>query len=321
MSDPARPHGAPRPASAPVATPPPQGHPSITLALWAAAWLDGSAAPDDVIGALHDWAPMHLAAAADEAVAPVTGLAWPQDSVGAGPVALLAMLRRLGGELRLQAALPVPGDVTGVVAGTAHAAAALSCGETLVVHRAVADTGACAGCIGLVPFRESGDVLRWAAYDAQCRGAVAHPPPLGETRQVLRESVRSAGAMLGSMSRVGGAGERARAAVAACLEQARRHVLPPGTPQRAAETLDSAATVAAIVRVAADGAAGAPDSAGAAVLQEASLRELADSVRNARVSAAADAVVALHGDAGAAMRGRRRPAGAHRSSPGRTRPR
>ena len=321
MSDPARPHGAPRPTSASAATPPPQGHPSITLALWAAAWLDGSAAPDDVIGALHDWAPMHLAAAADATAAQSTGLAWPQDSVGAGPVALLAMLRRLGGDLRLQAALPAPGDVSGLAAGTEHAAAAVEAGETLVVHRVVAGTDACGGCVGLVPFRESDDVLRWAAYDAHCGGVVAQPPTLGEARQALRESVRRAGEMLGGMSRVGGAGDRARAAVAADLERSRRHVLPPGTPHRTAEVLDSAASVAAIVRVAADGAAGAPDSSGAAGMQEASLRELADSVRDARVSATAHAVAELHREAGAAMRGRPRPEGARRSSPGRTGPR
>src|SRR5699024_1053431 len=103
----------------------PEGNASITLALWADAWLRGVAAPDDVVGAMAGWAEMHLAAAADGSTAEATGLAAEHDPVGAGTVGLLSMLRRLGPHVRTEVILPVAGDVTGTVPGTDHAAAAL----------------------------------------------------------------------------------------------------------------------------------------------------------------------------------------------------
>src|SRR5699024_3295186 len=238
MSDPARPPGAPLPASGTAATPPPQGHPSITHAPWAASWMAGSAPPDHVIAAMHAWAQRHVVAV-DEAAARACGPVGPQGSPDVGPVALLALLRLLGPELRLQVSLPAPGDVAGITAGSAHADAALRAGETLVAHRVVAGTDSCGGCVGLVPVRESDDVLHWRAYDAQCRGVVVAPPALGETRRALRESVRRAGAILGGMARVGGTGGDSRELVAAHLDRAGRHVAPPGTPPRAAELFDS----------------------------------------------------------------------------------
>src|SRR5690606_15850630 len=43
--------------------------PSATLTVWAGSWLAGNSAPDDVLGALHAWAPRHTIAAGD----PLTG--------------------------------------------------------------------------------------------------------------------------------------------------------------------------------------------------------------------------------------------------------
>ncbi|WP_182357132.1 hypothetical protein [Tomitella gaofuii] len=294
MSDSPRRSGKPR-RPGPPSTPPPEGHPSVTLALWAAPWLRGAAAPDHVIEALAQWAPMHLAVAATESVAATTGLAWPQDTVGAGPVALLGMLRRLGDGLRLEVVLPVAGDRGAVARGTDFAATATEAGEGLVLHRGIEGTGACTGCIGLVPFRDSGDVLRWVAYDAGCRGVPSAPPAVGESRHALREAVRRATDLLGGQDRVGAAGAQAQRAVAAHIARAGLHVLPPATPQRDAETFHSATTVAAILRTAEAVAAGSPHSATATSARDASLRELAGAVRSARLAATAHAVAALQG--------------------------
>ncbi|GAA4814088.1 hypothetical protein [Tomitella cavernea] len=267
----------------------------MTLALWAASWMRGAAAPDHVIEALAQWAPMHLAVAAAEPVAVTTGLAWPQDTVGAGPVALLGMLRRLGDGLRLEVVLPVAGDVGAVAHGTAFAAAATATGEGLVLHRGIEGTGACAGCVGLVPVHDAADVLRWVAYDAGCRGVSSAAPAVGESRHALREAVRRATDLLGGQDRVGAAGAQAQRAVAAHITRAGLHVLPPGTPQRAAETFHSATTVAAILRTAEASDAGSPHSATATSTRDASLTELAGAVRTARLAATAHAVAELQG--------------------------
>lgn len=91
--------------------------PSVSLTLWANAWLAGQAAPDDVLDALSCWAPAHSVAAYDAAAADVTGLPWP-DVNTATSVSLLQTVRGAAG-LRtapgpaLSLALPVPGDVRG----------------------------------------------------------------------------------------------------------------------------------------------------------------------------------------------------------------
>ena len=51
--------------------------PSVSLSVWANAWLAGKAAPDDVLDALSQWAPRHSVAAYDSVAAGSTGLPWP----------------------------------------------------------------------------------------------------------------------------------------------------------------------------------------------------------------------------------------------------
>ncbi|MEE2033013.1 hypothetical protein Q8814_12970, partial [Rhodococcus sp. CC-R104] len=132
--------------------------PSLTLTVWAGSWLSGHASPDDVIDALHGWAPMHLVSASDPVVAGRTGL--PDAGVTDGAAVVLATVRRAdpSGAASLRLVLPAPGDVRGLPAGTPFAAAALAAGEGVLVG-APGTTG-----IGLVPVVEGPDVLRWAVF-------------------------------------------------------------------------------------------------------------------------------------------------------------
>src|SRR5438094_3965117 len=95
--------------------------PSVSLSVWANAWLAGAAAPDDVLDALSQWAPRHSVTAYDSVAAGRTGLSWP-DLNDAGAVSLLQTVRMSAGQ-RLSApaigvALPVLGDVRGMTDGT-----------------------------------------------------------------------------------------------------------------------------------------------------------------------------------------------------------
>ncbi|OOL27965.1 hypothetical protein GQ85_35360, partial [Rhodococcus rhodochrous] len=66
--------------------------PGQTLTVWAGSWLAGHAAPDDVIDALHAWAPMHLVVSRDEPAADFSAV--PEHSPVDGAAVLLSALRR-----------------------------------------------------------------------------------------------------------------------------------------------------------------------------------------------------------------------------------
>ena len=70
--------------------------PSVSLSVWANAWLAGAAAPDDVLDALSHWAPRHSVTAYDSVAAGRTGLPWP-DLNHSGAVSLLQTLRTAAG--------------------------------------------------------------------------------------------------------------------------------------------------------------------------------------------------------------------------------
>lgn len=124
--------------------------PSVSLSIWANAWLAGKAAPDDVLDALSLWAPTQSVAAYDAVAAGHTGLPWP-DVHDAGTVSLLQTLRAAVGRRRLRGTinvvLPVPGDVRGLAAGTQFEHDALAAGEAVIVANPE-DPG---GAVGLVP--------------------------------------------------------------------------------------------------------------------------------------------------------------------------
>jgi hypothetical protein len=176
--------------------------PSLTLAAWAGSWLSGHASPDDVIDALHEWAPMHLVSAHDAAAASATGL--PDRGAADGAALLLTLLRRIdtaaGAGVHL--VLPAPGDVRALPAGTAFASAALAAGEGVVVG-APGTPG-----VGLVPTVEGPDVLRWTVFAIPSVPEPAVDGGLGAAEFAIREAVRAAAAALSGIPTVGTDGRR-----------------------------------------------------------------------------------------------------------------
>src|SRR5699024_11014779 len=241
---------------------PPQGHACLTLGLWAPRWSAGRAAPDGVVDALSGWAPVHTVRAADDRAADATGLPGPVEAPETGIVPMLGALRALGPGLRFELALPVPGDVTGTVAGTAHAGAALAAGQTLLIHRQVPGTEVCSDCVGLVPSSAQEDVLEWTAFHTGCTGRPAPGPDSGAGH-----------------ARRGQDGVDARREIAAAIEDADLHPVPADLPGSVHGLLDSAATVAAIITVVDRFVTTRPLAAGDAHTHDEVLRSLVTAVR------------------------------------------
>ncbi|WP_273731974.1 hypothetical protein [Mycolicibacterium septicum] len=235
--------------------------PSATLSMWANAWLAGAAAPDDVLDALSQWAPMHSVTAYDSQAAVRTSLPWPEleDS---GSVSLLQTLRtavgRSGTRPSIRVALPVPGDVRGLPAGSQFQRDALAVGEAVLVTHDELDG------VGLVPefeYFEFDDVetestlapepqaLSWTVYSLPVL-----PPPqhydLGEAEYELKSAVRSAADTLVALrAGVGIDIDDPRGMVEDILEAGRMHPVPDHAPTRAVRVLENAAHVEAIITV------------------------------------------------------------------------
>lgn len=256
--------------------------PSATLTVWAGSWLAGDSAPDDVIDALHQWAPMHIVGASDAETALSTGLDWPGVTDGAAPI-LLRLVRRAAdddsAEVRLL--LPAPGDVRGLPAGTGFARAALDAGEGVLVG-ASGRPG-----IGLVPVVEGPDVLRWSVFPIATVPAPTEHIGLGEAEYAMREAVRDAADALLQLSTVhtGRPGTDPRRRIAEALDDRAHHHYPDSVPTRALRILDSADQVAAILAVAEDDSPTEAPSASGAAAREQLLRPLWTAVRTARVAA------------------------------------
>jgi hypothetical protein len=262
--------------------------PSVSLSLWANAWLAGKAAPDDVLDALSLWAPKQSVTAYDSVAAGHTGLPWP-DVHDAGTVSLLQTLRAAVGRTAASVApgaprrlrgtinvvLPVSGDVRGLAAGTQFERDALAAGEAVIMTNP--DDPATA--VGLVPEFCYGDLgeavdpvddepgfpepcaLSWTVYSLP--GApVFHHHELGDAEYTLRSAVRSAADALGAIG-VGSAAadiDDPRGLVEQLLESTRQHRIPDHAPSRALRVLENAAHVDAIIAVSA-GLSRLPDSA------------------------------------------------------------
>ncbi|OBB71116.1 hypothetical protein [Mycobacterium sp. 852014-52144_SCH5372336] len=273
--------------------------PSVSLSVWANAWLAGVAAPDDVLDALSHWAPIHSVTAYDSVAAGATGLPWP-DLVDTGAVSLLQTLRTAAGpgvaEPPIGLALPVPGDVRGLPAGTQFQRDAVTAGEALLVSGA--------GSIGLVPdfeydeFEESDEFdrdpcgLSWTVYSIPEASTPAGYVDLAEAEYALRSAVRSAADALGAL-RAGAAEidvEDPRGLVEQVLESTRMHRLPDHAPNRAARVLENAAHVDAIISVSAGLIPIGLHSSAEVQIANDALRPLSTVVRSARL-AAVDAVL------------------------------
>jgi hypothetical protein len=273
--------------------------PSVSLSVWANAWLAGQAAPDDVLDALSQWAPRHSVTAYDSVAADCTGLPWP-DVTDAGAVSLLQTLRTAAGTLAmsestLSIALPIPGDVRGLPAGTAFQRDALTAGEAVIV---VPERGS---PIGLVPdfeYEDSDDddpdfemapelrSLAWTVYSLPT-APVPDCTDLGEAEYALRSAVRSAADALTAL-RAGGSGidvDDPRGLVEQVLESGRLHQAPEHAPERALRVLENAAHVDAIITVSAGLMPIGHQSSSEAQIATDALRPLAGVVRSARLAA------------------------------------
>ncbi|WP_138996655.1 hypothetical protein [Rhodococcus zopfii] len=264
--------------------------PSLTLAAWAGSWLSGHASPDDVIDALHEWAPMHLVSASDAAAASATGL--PERGAADGAALLLTLVRRIdtAGGAGVHLVLPAPGDVRALPAGTAFAAAALAAGEGVVVG-APGTPG-----VGLVPTVEGPDVLRWTVFAIPSVPEPAVDGGLGAAEFAIREAVRDAASALSGIPTVGTDGRRTdpRALIAEEVAELAWHRYPASLPPRAVRVLDTADQVAAILTVAGRGGGMRAGSASGAASREGALQPLWTAVRDARVGAVAAALRAEH---------------------------
>ncbi|CAN5312516.1 hypothetical protein BH11ACT7_BH11ACT7_31450 [soil metagenome] len=279
--------------------------PSVSLSLWANAWLAGKAAPDDVLDALSQWAPKHSVTAYDAAAATSTGLPWP-DVNDAGAVSLLQTLRTAAGiptvrQPSLSLTLPVPGDVRGLSAGTTFQRDALEAGEAIIV------TSERGSPVGLVPDFEYDDNddtfgfnagdddfddapelsrLAWTVYSLPAP-PVAVIIDLGEAEYELRSAVRSAADALTAL-RAGGTGidiDDPRGMVEQVLESGRRHSAPDHAPTRALRVLENAAHVDAIITVSAGLMPISTQSSSEVQIASDALRPLGQVVRSARLAA------------------------------------
>lgn len=245
--------------------------PSVSLSVWANAWLAGKAAPDDVLDALSLWAPKQFVTAYDSVAATRTGLSWP-DVDDTGAVSLLQTLRTATGRsaagdsarLRdsINVVLPVPGDVRGLTAGTQFQRDALAAGEAIIITGPEAHGSA----VGLVPefayddFEHATDgaglpessALSWTVYSLPGAPVLAHHE-LGDAEYSLRSAVRSAADTLGTLGRGSAASDvdDPRGLVEQLMESARQHRIPDHAPSRALRVLENAAHVDAIITVSA----------------------------------------------------------------------
>ncbi len=286
--------------------------PSVSLSMWANAWLAGKAAPDDVLDALSLWAPIQSVTAYDAVAAGHTGLPWP-DVHDAGTVSLLQTLRAAvgrstsaasGGPTTLRGTinvvLPVPGDVRGLFAGTQFERDALAAGEAVIV----ANPEDPATAIGLVPEFSYSDAeetseddaatpelcaLSWIVYSLPGAPVPDHYE-LGDAEYTLRSAVREAADALSTIG-LGAASDvdNPRGLVEQLLESARQHRVPDHAPTRALRVLENAAHIDAIIAVSAGlsrlpGATG-PQSSSEAQIATDALRPLTAVVRSARRAA------------------------------------
>jgi hypothetical protein len=226
-----------------------------------------------------------------------TGLPWP-DLTDAGAVSMLQTLRTAAGpgtgEPAISVALPVPGDVRGLVAGTPFQTEAVMAGEAIIVSRRGSDA------VGLVPDFEYDDgyqdgdadydpeirAMSWTVYSLPANPAGEHID-LGEAEYELRSAVRAAANALGAL-RAGATGADVadpRGLVEQVLEAGRRHLLPEYVPERAVRVLENAAHVDAIITVSSGLMPIGLQSSSELQIASDALRPLNGVVRKARIAA------------------------------------
>jgi hypothetical protein len=248
--------------------------------VWASAWLQGTAAADDVLDALSAWETEHHIAAFDQRTAERLELP-TRDEPAAAPAMLLAALRRVGvrgGGI----VLPVPGDVRGLGGESDFAAAAMNAGEAVVLGDAN---------LGLVPARIAQGMLRWTVFECP-DGPPREQLSIAEAENELAGSMRSAATALIELG-VAKHRPNVRGEIEQIAASRPRPGWPTGMPSRAQRVLARADELEAILTVAATEAPGAALSAKTARARETVLRPLQHAVRGARATAVDEAVRAF----------------------------
>jgi hypothetical protein len=271
--------------------------PSATLVVWTSAWLNGTAAADDVLDALQSWAELHEIVAHDETTGTLLDLPTTQEQP-ASPALLLAALRKLGvtaGEL----ILPVAGDLRGLRGHAPFAAAALHAGEAAALRTGDELPGT-QGDLGLVPewrgpaganSAPADRVLRWTVFRLPAAPA-GERMPLGEAEHGLSGAMRAAATALIELD-VARHRPNVREEISAVVAATPDLEWPPGMPPRSLKVLARAAEVDAILKVAMTDSPGGALSASATRGRAEALRPLDHAVRAARRAAIDEAVRAL----------------------------
>jgi hypothetical protein len=271
---------------------------SVTMTVWASAWLHFAAAADDVLDALLPWAELHEVVAADEVTAALLDLPEPA-AVPVSPAMLLAALRR-SGATTARLALPVPGDVRGLgtsrgASRNAFSADALRAGQAVLVPEAE---------LGIVPVRIADGVLRWTVHRVGVGRGIEHVG-LADAEHALRSAVRQATATLSALD-IARHRPEVRKEIADTLASRPRPPWPAGTPSRVLRVLEQADEVSAILAAAGEAQSGEAQSGGPQTVRHSAavstaefatrstaLRPLAAAVRTARLAAVAEAVRVL----------------------------
>ncbi len=119
--------------------------PSVSLSVWANAWLAGAAAPDDVLDALSLWAPRHSVTAYDSVAAGPhrAAVAGPRTTRARSRCCRRCARRRVRGSRRPPSAWRCRCQVTcaGCPAGTQFQRDAVTAGEAVIVGARRVDRG------------------------------------------------------------------------------------------------------------------------------------------------------------------------------------
>lgn len=256
--------------------------PACALGGWAAAWLAGRCAPDDVSDTLGSYASVHT----------VTDHTDHIDSSAHAGNGVLTILGALSSATWLAVRLPGPGDLQGLPPHPATTAA-LDAGEILLAGRAPGS-----GPLALVPCARNDGLLEWETYIYD-RPVTEATVPAGEIEYELRQAVTAATDVLVGLGHRPGA---VRTDLREVLRtQTMRHLvdLPPHDDTRAARMIESAAQVDAIVALARSEAGTLGDSARSIERGDSELQRLGVLARRAR-AAAVNRVIAGFGEPGVA---------------------
>lgn len=257
---------------------------SAALAAWGSAVLSGAASIDEAVSAVQgEDLPHSIDLSTVQLDPPVDGL-----------VGLLAALRRAG-VTRLRLHLPVEGDLAGLPGPPDFNATALEAGECVVT-----EDGVPCGFVPEVVHHGHPDAAAldtttsvvWTGYPIRPLAHLAGYSDLSECRQSLLTTLAEASADLERLDTVNWGGDPAPG-----LDRVRHRSvsagMPPGTPGRAAQVLDLAWRVRAVVELAGHDDGGAVNTWETNQRQEA-LRRLDRVSRHAVVAAVNAALEPAH---------------------------